>query len=505
MFRRMRVVARRAAIRLGALGPLATALPATLVGQSVDGAAFTAWQEAEVAAQRYAPLQTAVAGRVTLAVLPVGGVPSANRRDLLSDAAKNCAAPLDLDDGEVNTVTEWRPWALLDEDVRDTPVITLSVLPTAPRPALCGPVRAGAAAAAANGVLFTADSLPLLFRRLARVEVWIDGAQVQPLAEATAPTLRVTRWGVDPLPQSQYRAHLRPELFGPLADGSSPAVELRIWVDRETAPAAVVVPPEVVRDAFQASLPWRAAALSAQPPASELPISLPVPSDEALQSSRAAFRSGAHAAASMQALARLGEATPLSQTDVLAARVQLGVTYAAYGDDPAARSVLTPVMRAEPCLRLPNSAPLRVRTLMNELRPADSCQSVSLGAAFTRALVPGAALRGGSPSRQRLGRYVFAAAVTSAAVATFAAVRSSQLYDQYGTEVADPAGVWQQAESHRSLANGALAALVVTWGGSILEAMYRASRRRAELQPRTSYGARASKEFGPVDGGKEQR
>ncbi len=467
-----------------------------LTAQATDGG-FAPWHSVQVESGRSGVPVLLRGSEVTAVLIPVGAHERAVRESNLRANASLCAGALGLSGEQIAMVAARRAWRALDSAAHNRPLVAVSVVATPRDAAPCGLDGEPRAADAASGTIFaTTATLP---PRVARVEIVADGVVQTPSREGAAEVLLVTAQGTSEHSDWQRRVLLAPEAFAPRADGTTPRIEIHVWLGDAAAASVIAVSPDAVRAMWDSVMPWRAARLAGVAAPQTLPVRLPLVQDRVLLRSRQLFREGNHAVASSEAWARLHEASRIPATERLSMFVQLGLSWSAHGDMPAARAAFAGVMRIDPCIVLPESVFAAARRAMEDVRPTNACVPRTASEELRRGLVPGGAQRLAPGGRAKAGRVIFTAVVTQAATAVLSGVIAHRLYAQYETETRDPSGVWKRAEIMRGVANVAIAGAVLTWSGAAIEGGYWADRWNRGLDERREYGARATRAFGQVD------
>jgi hypothetical protein len=223
----------------------------------------------------------------------------------------------------------------------------------------------------------------------------------------------------------------------------------------------------------------------------DLPVALPEPRDAELREARRSYLAGAYVDASALVLARLNNQR-LRASDRTTAELQIGLTFAGLGDAAAARVVVRNALDREPCLRLPESAPVAFKALLDEVRPSYRCEPVAPMEVLRLGLIPGRAQKLLAPERPDAGFIPMALTATVALASVALHLKADQLRRDYEREIHNPVGAFEKARDAHVIANQVGALTYAVWGATVVEAVLSERRRGQRAAAVRDYGASAT-------------
>lgn len=309
----------------------------------------------------------------------------------------------------------------------------------------------------------------------------VNGRPLEGALGAPLSLRRLSSAGLELVEGAAVRLVVPIESFAPSVQGVMPSVAVQLRVADDPRWHDVEVPAQALQAAWRRALPARLAYRAPSLLADEQTVVLPQARDRYLQRSREAFMQGDYADAARLALVRLDDDT-LSTEDTRLARVIAGLSFVEQGDEIAARLVLAPAVRSEPCLALAPGRADAAAALLNDLaRPAARCQP----ARPVRVALQGIVLPGfGRPANSMR---MLAGVLEAALIASFLA-RSQERVREAERRYADYLAVsklqgglefpqlraqraYRETESARRAAVIALQSAVVVWGLAAAEAV----------------------------------
>lgn len=438
-------------------------------------AGFAAWVATGAAATVTAP--TIVnASRYRLLVQSAVARQSQPGTDVLARVLVSCARPLGASDEAVRRATTERAWSSADALVQDRPLVAITIVPVEARPVGCED-EAVDTLALAFAIGFGRDTTGHPSADAVSTRVLVGRDTVTPILVVRAPMTKFAPGGyVGPDGRHALRVYLAFETLV-TRDTTTPSITLDIWNPTDSLPLRAELPSGLVRRLWRELLPWRLRrGAQAASTTRSLPVPLLEPSDATLREAYQSYLSGAFTDGAARALAR-GEARRLSATDRAIAGLQVGVTLAALGDDPAARAVMREALANEPCALLPATVPSELRAPFDAVRPsAARCVPAPASRVLRYGLVPGLAQRRLEPHRREAGLYPLLGTAGAAGLWAYFSAKASSDHSKYLATANEPAAAFADAERARQIANAAAVGIWLGWGGSVVHAVLRERR-----------------------------
>ena len=408
----------------------------------------------------------------------------------LQEAIAACAAAgFDVGSQERQSLVQSRAFQQVDQSVAGMPMVALTIVPLGKSDASCTNSPAQEQSLLEFGIEFGFDTLGLPERDAHSVEVYVGNRRVQPTAEARALLKKVGPEGyVGANGLSAIRLYLTLDALLPQGTGNA-TLRLLIFNGQDSAATEMVVHDAVVRELRRELVAWSARRLemtSEYPP--EMPIAVPTPRDPLLRAAHASYERGDYAAASVAALQRV-DARGLTRDDRTSGLMQLGLTFAAAGEEAAARVMLREAMMAEPCLRLPAAVPARYSAMLDEYRRPYRCEPVAFGRILKASVVPGGITRALYPERGIGAPQIFAVTVTAVAAVALR-ISTNSMYAEYQDEIRDSANeLYEIASERNQLANMAAVAFWASYAWPVVRTAIEERRFERRLSGLTNYGS----------------
>jgi len=443
-------------------------------------AGFDEWRRSRPALEILEPRRIPL-GRYQMIVRSALAREPLDLADSLHAALDACAERMEFTEQTRMRLVARHAWTAFDSVAAGQPLVSITIVPSDARPAGCAGTPQRDVLLLEHAIFVGLDTMAHQRNDVAAVAVRVGSAPMTPaiLAHAAitkiAPDAFVGGNGL-----SAIRIYLRFDDLGRVGDQGA-ALTLDVFNGLDARPETLVLPRSVMDELWMEILPWRARRLSAVSVSAALPESIPQPRDAELREARREYDAGTYADATERALTRLLTGDELTGLDRTNARWQAGVSFAALGDEAAARQLMRRAVTDEPCLRSGDGAPTIVRETLEENRPLSRCSAIPSGSVFALALVPGLAHRRLEPHRRASGLYpaLFVAVGTVGAIVLQSSANS--LYDEYRRDSSTPHHTYNAAQSRRSLANGVAITTWAAWGGSIAHAMFIGRRQTQRL------------------------
>lgn len=410
---------------------------------------------------------------------------------------KGCRQLMRVPENDGAAAVRARPWPLRNARVQDESVLTIIVIPAEPVFVNCGDPVAQQLIAAARGVRITTDSRYDAARDVRRVVLRRGQSELVPLESERHLIQRLTAFGLLANGSGLMRIELPIEGLAPDSSGVIDDLRLQVWNEQNSAPTEIVLPWRSFAAAWQQFYGSRSARALADADTRALPVYLaPEPKDSVLRRARSRVVASELLAGNALVAERLVGAS-LSPSDLLNARMQLGLSLAQLGDSSASRVLLGLAVADEPCVTLPVAAPVEAQRLVGALRRGDApcAEPVLWRTALRGALLPGFGSASTSSRRTTgavallavAGGFALAAMNTSASRATYDEYLALDLPSELSIEV-KAARLYDFAEKQRTSAILYMKVAGAIWAGSWAEAMLRDHRRRRHLSSVREYG-----------------
>jgi hypothetical protein len=255
----------------------------------------------------------------------------------------------------------------------------------------CGGIRTAVHAGLARGLQVLPPDDGAALAPILALQLLIDGREVTTAVSEWLPLQRLGADGLVRVDSAARRIALPIEALVPNERGQLPTLAVRVRRAGDAAATLIPVPEREVLGLWKRALPARLARGASNLDSAARPtLTLPVPRDRYLAAARSDYLDGDLTDGARLALVRLDDDT-LNVADTRAARVMVGVAFAAQRDEVGARLLLAPLVREEPCFALaPGVAPEAEAVLARLARPRASCRpGRPLRVAIQGALVPG--------------------------------------------------------------------------------------------------------------------
>ncbi len=345
----------------------------------------------------------------------------------------------------------------------------------------CEGDRTAVHAGVARGLQVVQGSPGETWRPVVSARLVVNGRSVDAAVATPIRLRRLSAAGLESVEDAAMRLTVPIDSLAPSVQGLMPVVSVHVRVAGDVTWHEVEVPAAALDAAWRRALPARLSYRAPRLPTDEQSIVPPPARDRYLQRARDAFMEGDYSDAARLALVRLDDDT-LSVEDTRLARVIAGLSFIEQGDDLAARLVLAPAVRDEPCLALaPGRAEAAAAMLAELARPAARCRPARpLRVALQGAVLPGF----GRPTSgmRRLAGVVEAAIVVSFLARSQQRLRvAEQRYDDYlAVSRLQPAlefpayraqRLYKDTESARRAALISFQSAIVAWGLFTAEAV----------------------------------
>ncbi len=486
---------------------LAPARPDSVLTASPKDTAFKNWRS-EVRQHGRSSASFLVFGRryQVLVVTPMAlDVLAAD--SLVVQHARGCQAALQYSDAVVEAAAELRPWVEFDSAASARPTVAFTILPADPVRMDCSRGQLAQFAAIARGAVFGVPRSYNPIYDAINAEVRRDGELVPSVLNGSASIRKHATSAIVEDETKQVRVYVPVDAFAPYDDGRPSELSLFVWSPADEAADILRVPPELVRAVWAQYQPWRARQLGhdGAVPRDTLTLAFAPPRDTVMLRAHNEYIAGEWGRATSTVLGRLVRWPLPAREDMRDGMVISAATFAAYGYDEDATSLLKDVLEYYPCLRMAANAPQEMNRILDRARsPRARCTSKSLSLVALAGALPG----GGQmlmPERRDYGRslLLWTLGGFAAAQGMHAYSRSAyQNYQDFNATSSPSAGArFRRAERTRIAGNALTIGAISLWVYSAAEAVTMEWRHKRRILEVRDFGAPGRLRVAPITTG----